>query len=191
MNCESSKCDFCKEVKIVSRQYLNAKNPAPGTDAFVFFYYCNDCGLEETVKRNTGASQTPTPPKQSLQVEEVYLKQCQRCLFTEEDIKIDGKIGCEKFGVNHHFEIFSTGGKLASLKNKNWRDNFDEKFKGYWMGKSIPDELKFFISTLLHKERAELLREVYCLGDKQSEILPKLEWRMRINKYASEKGITI
>lgn len=49
MNAEQNKCSFCKESKIVSRQYLHARDPQPGADSCAFIYYCSDCGLREIV----------------------------------------------------------------------------------------------------------------------------------------------
>lgn len=52
MNQESNKCSFCREIKPVLRQYLHAKNKPANenvADGFIFIYYCNDCGLRETV----------------------------------------------------------------------------------------------------------------------------------------------
>ncbi len=42
-------------------------------------------------------------------------------------------------------------------QNTDWEKDFDEKFEGYWRGRAIPDELKFFIRSLL-QAREECLK---------------------------------
>lgn len=49
MNAEINTCAFCRAVTNVSRQYLHAKNKPKVGDGFDYIYYCNDCGLLETV----------------------------------------------------------------------------------------------------------------------------------------------
>lgn len=47
---ETNKCDFCKEIKPVQRQYARVKNKHFDDNKqgrySNFFYYCNDCGIE-------------------------------------------------------------------------------------------------------------------------------------------------
>jgi len=50
---ERNTCDFCRADTSVSRQYLHAKNTPKVGDGFAFIYYCNDCGLLETIKTPT------------------------------------------------------------------------------------------------------------------------------------------
>lgn len=37
---------------------------------------------------------------------------------------------------------------------------FDKKFDGYWRGQAIPDEIKFFISSLLQDFAKEVSEEI-------------------------------
>ena len=62
MNCESNKCDFCGEIKIVSRQYLHAKNKESSLqgNGFSITYYCNDCGLLENCIDNSSIERVET-----------------------------------------------------------------------------------------------------------------------------------
>jgi len=46
---EQNKCDFCGEIKIVSRQYLHAKNKPKTGNGFTITMYCSDCGLDEQI----------------------------------------------------------------------------------------------------------------------------------------------
>lgn len=52
---EQNICSFCGEIKPVLRQYLHAKNTSHidtnKHTPFTITYYCNDCGLEEVVRR--------------------------------------------------------------------------------------------------------------------------------------------
>lgn len=49
------------------------------------------------------------------------------------------------------------------MKMDNWEKQFDTHFKGFWRGRAIPDEIKFFIRTLLASQRAELREKVEAL----------------------------
>ena len=60
---EINTCSFCRADKPVLRQYLHAKNKPAVGDGFSFVYYCNECGLAETVIQQTKTEIiTPTMP---------------------------------------------------------------------------------------------------------------------------------
>lgn len=46
------------------------------------------------------------------------------------------------------------------MTTEAWEKEFDEKFEGYWRGHAIPDEIKFFISSLLRAQREEAIEAV-------------------------------
>lgn len=50
MNAEQNICDFCGQSKIVSKQYLHAKNVPHTGNGFAVVYYCEDCGLKEEIE---------------------------------------------------------------------------------------------------------------------------------------------
>lgn len=59
MDQEKAKCAFCGESKGVHRQYLHAKRRQKIGNGFNFIYYCDDCGLLETVSEHYEEDQTP------------------------------------------------------------------------------------------------------------------------------------
>lgn len=54
MDQEQNKCDFCRIVRPVSRQYLHAKNMPQTGNGFVIIYYCQECGLQEGITNLKG-----------------------------------------------------------------------------------------------------------------------------------------
>ena len=43
------------------------------------------------------------------------------------------------------------------MTNTNLADRFNKRFNGYWKGKAIPDEIKFFITEILKQEKIKWL----------------------------------
>lgn len=69
MNTEQNTCAFCRAVTQVSRQYLHAKNKPLVGDGFDFIYYCNDCGLLETIKTPTILTKEDLEKQKKMQAE--------------------------------------------------------------------------------------------------------------------------
>lgn len=42
----------------------------------------------------------------------------------------------------------------------DWEKDFDQRFEGYWRGNAVPDEIKFFIRSLLQAREEWLYSEV-------------------------------
>lgn len=45
-------------------------------------------------------------------------------------------------------------------KQTTWEERFDKKFNGYWQGEAVPDEIKFFIKSIIQEEREKAKKEV-------------------------------
>jgi hypothetical protein len=62
--------------------------------------------------------------------------------------------------------------------NNEMEEKFNEKFNGYWRGLSIPDEIKFFITS----QNTELLKKIAEGGDcevRKRHSSPRRRWFCR------------